>query len=242
MKRSNSQWSLTEDAYFERRAATLGSMDGAEAIKAPFVYADRQSVTNMLTRVDLFRKVLEVQGSIVECGVHKGNSLFLYNHLSSILEPYNFNRKIIGFDTFSGFRSISENDGETIDESLFSDTSLDWLSEWADIQSANRAVSHIEKIHLVPGDAVKTIPKFVTENPHLIVALLYLDFDLYEPTKVALENFLPLVPAGGIVALDEVNVEKWRGETIALKETINLNGIGLKKFYYDPWVSYYEVV
>jgi hypothetical protein len=72
---------------------------------------------------------------------------------------------------------------------------------------------------------VETIPIYVKENPHLIIAMLYLDFDLYEPTKVALENFLPLVPKGGIVAFDEVNSKKWAGETIALKEVLNINNL-----------------
>ncbi len=72
-----------------------------------------------MTRIDLFKKILEVQGADVECGVHKGNSLFLYNHLSTILEPYNFNRKIIGFDIFEGFRSISKKDSDSITKDDF---------------------------------------------------------------------------------------------------------------------------
>ena len=59
----------------------------------------------------------------------------------------------------------------------------------------------------------------------MIIALLYLDFDIYEPTKVALEHLLPLVPKGGIVGLDEINCKKWEGETIALKETLSLNSV-----------------
>ena len=60
---------------------------------------------------------------------------------------------------------------------------------------------------MIKGDATKTIPKFVKENPYLIIALLYLDFDIYEPTKVALEHLLQLVPKGGIVGLDEINLD-----------------------------------
>lgn len=238
---SVSNWSADEIGYQEQRELMLESLTPAEVIGAPFVYSDRQTVTTSLTRIHLFEKILSVQGAIVECGVHRANSLFLYYHLSSILEPFNFNRKIIGFDTFEGFRSLSGNDDSRLSEADFSGTDYDALKEWAVLQDRNRAVPHIEKIDLVKGDATKTIPKYVSDNPHLIIALLYLDFDIYSPTDVAIKHLLPLVPKGGIVGLDEVNSKKWQGETIALKENIAIGDIRLEKFYYDPWVSYYVV-
>ncbi|MFX1391778.1 MAG: TylF/MycF/NovP-related O-methyltransferase [Promethearchaeota archaeon] len=74
-----------------------------------------------------------------------------------------------------------------------------------------------------------------------MIALLYLDFDLYEPTKVALEHFFPLVPKGGIVAFDELNALKWVGETKALKEFFDINKIRLRKFPFNGWGSYFIV-
>ena len=240
-KISVSNWSEQEKEYAALREEMLKDVAAQEVANAPFVFAERQAITTALTRIDLFRQILEVQGAVVECGVHKGNSLFLYNHLSTILEPYSFNRKIIGFDTFEGFRSISSDDQDKLSEADFSDTNVDLLSSWAGLQDKNRPVSHIEKMELIQGDATKTIPKYVAQNPHLIVAMLYLDFDIYEPTKVALEHLLPLVPKGGIVGLDEINCKKWQGETIALKEVLSINGLRLQKFFYDPWVSYFVV-
>ena len=60
---------------------------------------------------------------------------------------------------------------------------------------------------------------FIKENPHLMVSLLFLDFDLYEPTKCALENFLPRMPLGGIIAFDELDNPLWPGETLAMLES-----------------------
>ncbi len=238
---SLSNWGDSDKEFEHKRSELLSDLSSAKIAASPMVYADRQLVTTILTRLDLFRKIIELQGSIVECGVHRGNSLMLYYHLSNIFEPFGFNRKIIGFDTFEGFDSISEKDDPRITSQDFSDTSFSDLQTWIDLHDTNRSVSHINKVELVVGNAVETIPIYVRENPHLIIAMLYLDFDLYEPTKVALENFLPLVPKGGIVAFDEVNSKKWSGETIALKEVLIINNLALKKFYYDPWVSYYIV-
>lgn len=240
---SVSNWSEKEKNYQKDRDVLLSNnqLSAAEVSGAPFVYSDRQTVTTALTRISLFEKILNIQGAVVECGVHRANSLFLYYHLSTILEPYNFNRKIIGFDTFEGFRSLTDKDDSRLSETDFSDTNYDRLIDWAELSNSNRAVSHVHKLEFVKGDATKTIPKYVEENPHLIIALLYLDFDIYAPTLTALEYLLPLVPKGGIVGFDEINCKKWQGETIAMKEKIKLSDVRLEKFYYDPWVSYYVV-
>ncbi len=82
----------------------------------------------------------------------------------------------------------------------------------------NRYLNQFPKVFLVKGDARETIPKYVEENPHLLVSFLFLDFDLYEPTKVALEYFLPRMCKGAIVAFDEIINPLWPSETQALLE------------------------
>jgi len=240
-KLTNSEWTQQEIAYEHNREEFIRNIDFLQYIDDPFLYMKRQKLTGYFTRIKLFEKILNVKGSIIECGVHKGGSLMLYYHLSSILEPYAINRKIYGFDTFEGFRSISEKDEKILSNDMFSNTSFDVLNQSIKMQDMNRPLSHIQKCSLVKGDAIKTIPEFIKEHPELIIALLYLDFDLYEPTKVALDHFLPLVPKGGIVAFDELNAKKWMGETKALKEIIKLREVKLGKFNFDPWPSFFVV-
>lgn len=241
MQRKQSNWSETEKIFDQLRDLFLEEVDLKGYMDHPFLFSKRQRVAYFLTRIELFKKVLDVQGSIVECGVHKGSSLMLFYHLSSILEPYAFTRKIIGFDTFCGFRSITKKESATLDEEMFSDTSYEILKKAVELNDMNRVGAHIPKCDIVKGDAVITIPKYKQENPELIIAMLYLDFDLYEPTIVALKEFLPLVPKGGIVVFDELNIKKFAGETAALKEYFDLNKIKLQKFYFDPWPSYFIV-
>jgi hypothetical protein len=236
-----SEWSKQEEQYDKLRNDFLDEVDLKTYIDNPFLFMKRQRVTEYLTRIELYKKVLNVQGSIVECGVHKGGSLMLYYHLSSILEPYSFNRKIIGFDTFEGFSSISEKDSLLVDESIFSDTSYEILKKSVEINDLNRSVSHIDKCEIIKGDATITIPEYKNNNPHLIIALLYIDFDIYEPTKVAIRELVSLVPKGGIIAFDELNSKKWAGETEAFKELLDLNSIKLQKITYESWSSFYVV-
>jgi cephalosporin hydroxylase len=63
-----------------------------------------------------------------------------------------------------------------------------------------------------------TARQFLTDFPHLVISCLYLDFDIYQPTKVALEHFLPRMPKGSVLVFDELNEEAFPGETIAVME------------------------
>ena len=235
-----SNWNENEKE-FEKQRARLIKGRTEEYVDQFAVTTRRQTICHALTRIKLFEKILDVKGSIVECGVYRGEGLMLYYHLSSLLEPYAFNRKIYGFDTFAGFQSITDKDPLKLPAAALADADYEFLKEMISVHDLNRPLSHLPKCGLVKGDATVTIPEFKIAHPELIIALLYLDFDIYAPTKVALEHFLPLVPKGGIVAFDELNVAKWSGETVAFKEMLELNKIELKKFPFEPYVSYFVV-
>jgi hypothetical protein len=186
--------------------------------------------------------IREVQGSIVECGVYKADSLLTFFHMSTIFEPFSFTRKIIGFDSFKGFPMVSEQDNsEFAKVNHLSDVDLSHIQKIVEIQELNKALPEINRIQLIEGNVESSIPRYLVENPHLIISLLYLDFDLYEPTKIALEYFLPKVTIGGIVAFDELNQLKWKGETRAFDEIIGINNVALEKFSFDGHVSYFRV-
>jgi hypothetical protein len=213
-----------------------------DIIESPMLYASRQTITKVLTRIKLFERILDVQGSIVECGVYKGDSLMTYFHLSNIYEPFSFTRKIIGFDSFEGFPHISANDDDVSAKvGHLSDVNFESIKLIVNSHEKNKAIPRVNKIELIKGDAIKTIPDYVNNNSHLIISLLYLDFDLFEPTKIALEYLVPRVPSGGIVAFDELNQSKWVGETRAFNEVIGIKNVELKKFSFCPHVSYYVV-
>lgn len=230
-----------ERRYFEEREKVVAEQKPELLADNPFLFANRFVVTEMLVRSNLYQQILDVSGAIVECGVAGGNNLMLFSHMSSIMEPYAINRRIVGFDTFEGFRSIAPEDPADISESDFSHNRAETVQQAIDLYDLNRAVGHMKRTEIVKGDAVETIPVYAQEHPELTIALLYLDFDLYEPTKVALEQLLPLVAKGGIVAMDEFNYDKFAGETQAVKDLLNVNQLELKRFPFSPFVAYFKV-
>ena len=232
----------SEKEYFSRRSTIVEDVPRSTLTDAPFLFATRQMVTEMILRQRLFEMILDVSGAIVECGVAKGNNLMLFSHLSSIMEPYAINRHIVGFDTFEGFRSMGgKADPEDISEADFSSTSDKHILEAIDLFDLNRAAGHMGRTEIVKGDATQTIKPYVDAHPELTIALLYIDFDLYEPTKTALTHLLPLVCKGGIVAFDQFNYQKFAGETAAFKDMLDVRQIELKRFYFDPFVAYFRV-
>ena len=116
--------------------------------------------------------------------------------------------------------------------------SLQHLEKLIEIFDLNRPLNHINRIKLVAGDAKNTIPDYIKSNPELVCSLLWLDFDIYEGTKVALENILPRMPKGAVIAFDELNHPVWPGETVALIDTIGLNNLRIKRMPYGSTVSY----
>jgi len=71
---------------------------------------------------------------------------------------------------------------------------------------------------LIKGDANKTIKIFEKKNPHILISLAYIDFDLYLPTKEALEFIDKRLSVGGLIVFDEAMTHEWQGEGKAMLE------------------------
>jgi hypothetical protein len=242
-KREASNQSTADRKQFDMMQEVFEQAGGsfADKIDAFPKFASRQAIAKFLARVEIFRRILHVNGSIVECGVLHGGGLLTYAKLSSLLEPSNHTRKIVGFDTFEGFPSVHAKDGGASEHTKVGGlvgSTLEDVQRAVHLYDANRPIAHIPKIELVRGDLCKTAKTYVSENPHLVVSLLYLDVDLYEPTKVALETFVPLMPKGAIVAFDELNAKIFPGETRAVDEILGLRNLRIERFPFDSYVSF----
>ncbi|MCS7214369.1 MAG: TylF/MycF family methyltransferase [Candidatus Calescibacterium sp.] len=205
-------------------------------------YVPRQTLSLFLAKNEIFKKIIGIHGYIIECGVFLGGGLMAWAQLSAIYEPYNHIRRVVGFDTFTGFPELSDKDKYdpvlNAEEGGLATYALDDIKESIRLYDLNRPIGHIPRVEIVVGDALKTIPDYVKNNPHLVVALLYLDFDLYEPTKVAIENFLPRMPKGAVIAFDELNQASWPGETLAVLETIGIRNLKIERFPFAPQISF----
>jgi hypothetical protein len=167
----------------------------------------------------------------------------LFAALRGIYDPFNRHRKIIGFDTFTGFPAVSPEDGgSTLMQAgalAVTQNYQEYLESVLAIHEGNNPLAHLRKFEICAGDATVELETYFKQHPETIIALAYFDFDIYEPTKKCLEMVLPRLTKGSVVAFDELNDPDSPGETLALMETIGLNKIHLKRFPYASRVSYF---
>jgi len=193
----------------------------------------------------LYNHIIDVQGVIVEFGTRWGQNASLLSALRGIYEPFNRHRKIVAFDTFEGFPSVTDKDG-TSDLMVCGNLTVSkgyerYLERIMELQELENPLAHVRKFEIRKGDAVTELDSYLSEHPETIVALAYFDFDLYEPTKKCLERVRPHLVKGSIVGFDELNDPDSPGETIALREVYELENIRLRRYRYASRVSYFVV-
>src|SRR5216110_1419185 len=118
-------------------------------------YARRQYLKRFLAMYEIFKLVLPVKGSVIECGVYHGFGVMAWAKLSAILEPENLTRRIYGFDSFGGFPSVSDEDRAGAGVAApgdFQTTSYDELLELIRVYDQDRFLGHLPKVELIPGD------------------------------------------------------------------------------------------
>jgi len=204
-------------------------------------YVPNNAIARFLARYEIFKLCLDVHGVVVECGVLSGTGVMTFSQISSILEPYNQSRTIIGFDTFKGFPEISPKDRKGSSENLFvgayAEDTYEDIMECSRIHEGFRLLNRKPQVELIRGDICRTVPDYISNNPHVVVSMLYLDCDLYEPTKTALEHFTPRMPKGAVIVFDELCFKEFPGETLALLDTIGIPSLRIRRLPYTK-ISY----
>jgi len=207
------------------------------------LYLTRQTLSRINFMQQLYRMIVPVHGVIMEFGVRWGQNMALFSNLRGIHEPYNYNRKIIGFDTFEGFPSVAPEDGGRVQVGDYgvAENWMEELDEILDFHTHNAPIPHKKKHELVRGDATETLPAYLEEHPETIVALAYFDFDLYVPTRDCLEAILPHLTKGSVLAFDELNMSEFPGETLALREVLGLSRYAIQRDPSNPLTSWLVV-
>jgi len=209
------------------------------------LFLDAKNLSRILFMDFLYRQILDVQGVVFDFGTRWGQNAALFTSFRGIYEPFNRHRRIVGFDTFTGFPGVeAEDGGSALMEAGKLATTDGYQGELEGILAHHEQLnplSHIQKTMLRQGDACETVGRYIEENPETIVSLAYFDFDIYAPTKHCLELIAPRLVKGSVLGFDELNDPDSPGETLALMETFGLNNVRLKRFPHASRVSYFVV-
>jgi hypothetical protein len=210
------------------------------------LFFNSKNLARILFLNHIYQQIVDVHGVVIDFGTRWGQNLSLFAALRGIYEPFNRMRKIVSFDTFTGFLGVDKKDNSkshVIYEGGLSctDNYEMYLKKIMEYQEQDNPMSHIKKFEIRKGNASIEIKKYLREFPETIVALAFFDFDMYKPTKDCLKAIKNHLVKGSLLAFDELNDHDFPGETTALNEVFGLREVRLKRFSYTSRISYFIV-
>ncbi len=239
---SSSQQRSTEQRridYFINGVGTPGDKLGSLSR-----FMSRQHCAKLLAQYDMMRMTAGILGDVLECGVYFGSGLMNWALIAATLEPFNYQNKIVGFDTFAGSVGLNDVDRRNPffkrQDGDYVAPVYDDLHEAIAIYDADRPLNHIGRVALVRGDIREQAPAYAEAHPELVIRILHIGMNLHEPTLVALRAFLPRMAKGGIVAIDGLNYAAG-GCLVALREALGGALPRLQVFPTYPNFTYYVV-
>jgi hypothetical protein len=161
-----------------------------------------------------------VAGDFVECGVWRGGNSII---AADVFKQMKSSKRVWLFDTFAGMTEPTDVDinfrGEAADTKFRSSKQADhntWCYAPLEEVRGNFAKAGLlgEAVSFVAGDVAETLAK-ADRLPEKI-AVLRLDTDWYESTKVELEVLFPRLSTGGILIIDDYG--HWGGARKAVDE------------------------
>ena len=204
-------------AYFARRNRFAQKYDDAAwwfiADNWP-LFAGRANLARFLAIYELAKQAAQRPGHFCELGCWHGTNLVFLAKILQILKP-DSHTELIGFDSFQGLRQFHERDGQLRHR------------PHGKYQGNHRLLKDVLRLHhlerevqVVKGPIERTLPRWLTQRRDIRFAFVYVDVDLYEPTKLGIEWLYPRLLKGGVMVFDQYNMPQWPGETSAVHEML----------------------
>lgn len=187
----------------------------------PYTKSSRARILSLIRSLNFLEKK-GIEGDVVECGVWRGGNMIL----ARVLAP---GRTCWLYDTFRGMTKPTEVDVRRKD-------GFRALDIWGKPHWAECSVDHVKQNFLDWGlglDNLKFVQGPVEEtlldvsNLPDRIALLRLDTDWYESTKVEMEVLYPKLVWSGVLIVDDYG--HWEGARQAVDDYL-----GKKRMYLEP--------
>ena len=196
------------------------------------ITSDISRFGKLIAHYELYKKIIELPGVVIEAGVFKAGSLIRFATYRELFE-FSYSRKIIGFDAFGAFppqKNKSDNEfAQQHDEIAGKGIQIEELKNIFEYKG-------IRNIDLIQGNINKTVPQYTEDNPSLKIALLHIDVDVYDPTKTILDCFYDRVVKNGVIIFDDYS--QIEGETNAVDDFFSDKEYHFKKFKFSHSPTY----
>jgi O-methyltransferase len=166
-----------------------------------------------ISNLELVWTFRNVSGCVVECGVWRGGMIA---GIADVLGP---ERHYFLFDSFEGLPPAREIDGKAAlawQSNLYAQKYRNNCAATENEAGAAMKLSRATSYSLVKGWFNETVPTF---NLPSQIAVLRLDGDWYDSTRVCLQSLVPQVADGGVIIVDDYY--EWNGCARAVNEFIS---------------------
>lgn len=168
-----------------------------------------EALTRIFYLKELYDKIKNIEGDVVECGIAYGGSFLI---LGALAKHEGRGRRLYGLDSFEGFPDPTiedKNEYKVIGKGKYGDASIE------QVEKLFQAVD-LPKPTIIKGFLEDTAGSF--KNQVGQIAFLHIDVDLYSAYKVTLKQLFDKVAQGGIVLFDEYDEPTFPGATKAVDE------------------------
>lgn len=217
-----------EGEILKKQAIDLGIpfekvLEIVDLVKPYTMIPDNSQYFNIISTVKTIKE--NKKGIFVECGTWKGGS-----SLAMLLAQREFfgevKKTVYLLDSFEGLPLVDEIDGKSARVWQENKESPEYFDNCT--ASIEEVISMLNKFgfiegdyHIIKGWFENTVPLLSEKIKDTKIALLRLDGDWYESTKVCLDNLMPIVEPGCTVIIDDYFA--WDGCTIAVNEYLGVN-------------------
>jgi hypothetical protein len=185
-------------------------------------FSHNERLIKILNHYELIKKFSNIKGDIFEFGIFKGTSLIrnlsFINHLK-------LNKKLIAFDAFGHFPKSKLSKKSDQKFSRTHDAGTPGLSK----KTINKILinKNFSNFKLIKGNVLNTLSPFL-KNYNSKISMLFMDLDVYDPTKYVINKLYNRINKGGVIICDNFNIVP--GETLAVKEFAKLKNIKIRYF------------
>lgn len=164
------------------------------AENAFYLNASPERISKFMCHYEVFNKIKNLRGDIVECGVFRGSSFSRFMCFDKI---FNTKKRFYGLDVFGKFPNSGTKQDRTVSKNH---NKIGYGIKKDDLEFLLRK-RNLKNFNLIKGDVLETLKIFL--NGKKKICLLHLDLDVYEATKYVLENLLSSVVKNGIILIDD---------------------------------------
>ena len=161
---------------------------------------------------EVYEQIIDIPGSILDLGTWRGETMIICENLRAILEPFNKQRRVIGFDTFQGYEGFQQNETNSkYHKNGTYDTGKDYetiLKNLIEYHQGSNVMGHLKIHKVIKGDVRKTLPQFFKSHQNEIVSLAFFDLNNYEPTEIAFKSIYEKLIKGGILVFWQLTRDK----------------------------------